>query len=215
LAGGLWLMIFALRQLIAALLVVPGGPTLARLQHLEPAPAGALARLIDTQSRSLAVLDSAGGWSNLGLALALQSETSPAPERAALLGRAEAALRTSVSLAPANPYVWTRLAIVRQTAGADDGELLGYLRLSWLTGPSEERLRVPRIRLVLGHWGALTEKDRQFLFRDIRDAWAWQREDVLPVADTPFAVNVVRAALVPDPASLTAFDKALAARRGR
>ena len=170
--------------------------------------------LIELHRLALTVLERASTWSTLGLALALQADASPPEQRPALLGRADAALRTSLSLAPANPYVWTRLAIVRQSEGAEDVELVRYLRLSWRTGPNEERLLVPRIGLALKHWGTITELDRSRVFRDIRVAWDSRRDEILPLADTAFGANVIRAALLPDRVSLASFEAALSARHG-
>jgi hypothetical protein len=215
LAGGIWLAVFGLRQVVAALLIVPSNATLERIQNLEPVTPVALVGLADRQSNSLAVMDSAAGWSNLGLALALQAESASAADRADLLTRTVEALRTSLTLAPANPYVWTRLAVVRHSTGARDAEIMRYVRLSWMTGPNEERLRLPRIGLTLGHWSAVTEADRQSLLEDIRHAWDLRHEDILPLATSPFATNVVRAALIPDLANLRTFEKALSAKRGQ
>jgi hypothetical protein len=145
----------------------------------------------------------------LGLALAIEADGAAPARRAALLGDAAVALEDSLSRAPANPYVWTRLALVRQSLGADDAELLRYLRLSWQTGPNEERLRLSRIRLALQHWTMLQGQDRPSLFTDIRYAWRDNPDDLISVARSDFIRNVIRAALLPDLPALTAFEAAL------
>jgi hypothetical protein len=210
LAGGLGLMVFASRSLLSAAMLAPSASILDGLQHLRPASTAELARLAYDLKQSLAVQQTAASWSALGMVLALQAEVAPAPDRSVLVESATAALRSSLGMAPANPYVWARLALVREGAGDQAAEILRYLHMSWETGPNEERLRPTRIGLALRHWQDVPDSDRPALFEDIRNGWASAPEGILALVRTSADANVVRASLVTNLGQLASFEAALA-----
>jgi hypothetical protein len=202
LAGGLVLAAFGLRQAVASFLLMPAAATLQSLQEMKPVEPAALDGLIADQTASLAVAPNAAGWSNLSLALALRQQDAAA----------ESALLTSLSLAPANPYGWLRLAVLRDAANAPETDVLAAWRLSQWTGPNEVRLRQLRIRLAVAHWSGLAEADRRSLFMDIRHEWDHDQSSVFALATTPIATNIIRAALVIDMDAFTTFEHQMAAR---
>jgi tetratricopeptide (TPR) repeat protein len=211
---GIALACFGIRQALASLAMVPSGPTVETLRLLKDVSKEDLERLVDNENRALALLDSPRDWSNLGLALSLQGEAAAdKSQRSERLLQADQALRQSLSLAPANPYVWLRLALVRQANGGEPKDVLAPWRMSIVTGPSEDRLWKARIRMGVDYWPNLTEFDRQTVFADVRRAWTKDWTDVMSIATNPFTINVIRAALLTDFAEYTNFEKELAARQ--
>jgi hypothetical protein len=213
LGTGLFLLVCGSLYAIAALLMAPSQATLEALRSLTVIPPQAVERLIDDQGRALEVLQSGAGLSNLGLALATKAESSAGGERAELLSRSEKTLRASLSLAPANPYAWLRLALVEQAEGKDAQEIVTAWRFSRETGPNENLLWIPRISLAVAYWPSLSNDDRWSVLSDVRHAWHLDSEQVLDLARDNFTANVVRAALVIDLPEFFQFEKALRERR--
>ncbi len=204
---GVSLLFFGLRETISAAILWPSNATLKQIDELQTVAPDALSRLISREETSLAIRDSAEGQGNLGLALALLAERNANDK--AMLEKAQHALVRSLSSAPADPYVWTRLAIVRQHLGFDPRQIADDWRMAEMTGPNEDRLRIPRLGLAVSLWSELTESDRAVLFTDIRAAWNEDRDSVAKIASDAFTANVIRAALAVDVPQLLAFETRL------
>jgi len=200
---GLFIMLFGLRQTVAALILVPENRTIVALQGLESPDPAALDRLVAAEQTSLHLHETAEGWSNLGLALAV----SAGPGDTARLAEAKRAVIQSLIDAPANPYVWTRLAVLDQMTGADRTEIRDSWRMSYLTGPNEERLHIPRITIAIGIWPELTGADRANVFTELHATWVIDKSAVVDLARDSFTTNLIRASLVNDLPSMFAFDK--------
>lgn len=205
---GLFLLFFGLRQAISALIVLPSNPTLKAIDEQRAVSADALTRLIGAEQSALAIQETAEGWGNLGLALSLQYRPN-STDRATLRQARQAVVR-SLSLAPADPYNWMRLAVVELILGTDYKQVATDWRMAFLTGPNETQLRGARAALAITLWTQLSDADRDSLFTDIRGAWHENKDAVVAMAADPFTANVIRAALVVDLSKLIAFEKMLA-----
>ena len=204
---GCFLIVFGLRQAGPALLLLPVSATIDAMREQKDVPPEALDSLISAERTSLALRESAVGYSDMGLALTLRARAVDNPKE--LLEQARDALTRSVALSPANPYAWIRLATVQQSLGADTALIAKEWRMAVMTGQNEERLRLPRIKTALGIWPELTPTDRANVFTDIRALWRQDKTTLLQEAAVPFSANVIRAALVVDLPELIAFEKAL------
>lgn len=207
---GCFLIIFGVRQAVPALLLLPVSATIDTMREQKDATPEALDSLISAEKASLALRESAVGYSDMGLAMTLRAGTAGNSQE--LLEQARDALIRSLSLSPANPYAWIRLATVQQSLGADSALVAKEWRMAVMTGQNEERLRLPRINIALGIWPELTPADRANVFTDIRSLWRQDKAPLLQEAITPFSANVIRAALVVDLQELVAFEKALKAK---
>ncbi len=203
-----FLMVCGGRQLVAGLLGLPANAVLNRLQERTgTVDTHLLHRFAATEQASLAMRSQAAGWSSLGLALAIEAERDDTAERSVLLGQARQAVVESLALAPANPYAWSRLAVIEQALGEDRGVAASHWRLAVMTGPVEDWLYLARARTAIALWPELTDKDHAAVFSAIQWLWRYQAPSVLQLAEDPFSLNVVRASLAADPRQLIAFEK--------
>ena len=133
---------------------------------------------------------------------------------AALRRGAREALATSLSFAPANPYVWIRLTLLSEQDGDPPEKSLSYWRYSVVTGPQEDRIRFIRTTLGLPLWSYMDVKDRESLFEDIRNDFVPQSSEFVTLARDPFARAVIRSALITDLPKLKRFEMELAHELG-
>jgi len=80
------------------------------------------------------------------------------------------ALEAGLSLSPANPYAWARLAFVRIKNGGSATDVKRALFLSFLTGPYERRLAVSRIQYAILLWDRFDADERSLVLDQI--SWA-------------------------------------------
>jgi hypothetical protein len=210
LSAGTLLLFCGFRQAVASISLLPTTDVLDQIELLEPVGPDSLRALITDQRFSLSVLDDPATASGLGLALSLQATAGRSVD-ADGVDEAKHLLMHSVALAPANPYVWTRLALL----SSSPEETLRYWRLSKATGPNEIRLRLIRVKLALPIWQIMTKRDHEDVFDDVFYAWPSLTNDddlkfVNMAAEDPLARAIIRSALLRDLARLADFEKRLA-----
>lgn len=212
LLAGLGMTYFGTMRVVTGLTLLPSDPTLDSIQQLKPVPDAALDRLIAAQASALAVTDDSRIWGYQGLALGLkaslaQQAGTSADKVSALRDEAKDALVKSLQGAPANPYVWTRLAVLTEEAEGPPETALSYWRYAQLTGPNEPRLRLARIKTGILLWSLMNDADRATLARDLVNSWPADQEGIVTLADNDFARAVVRSSLLADLQKLMQFEK--------
>lgn len=208
---GAFVTLFGLWQAIPALSLLPSSQTVSEIQSLAPVSPGQLDKLIEAERTALPIRGTAGDWSNLGIALALKSEQGDQDH--ALLNQSKDALKHSLELAPANPYLWIRLAIIDAAQEMEASSQLDEWRMSVMAGPNELRLGVPRTVIAIPLWDYLNTSDRQAVFTDIRNGWRSDPLKIMTLANSTFSTNVIRASLASDLPILLTFEKALKDRQ--
>ncbi len=126
---------------------------------------------------------------------------------------AKQALIEGLSLAPANPFAWSRLAYADAIVSGWSAPATAALRMAFITGPYEPRLIWPRLRLNFSAWPNIPPEDQDLVLQQVRQAWAAGPDALATVAVQLDKVDVVRAALGGSQADLSDFERRLAARK--
>lgn len=127
------------------------------------------------------------------------------------LAEAIADFSSGLARAPANPFGWIALGDARMEAGDRRGAAKA-LRASILFGAYELPLSVPRAELGLALWPQLDGDEREEVAQQIRLAWRFYPQELVAVAKRSGAAFPAAIALAREPAQLSAFLRALAAR---
>ena len=88
--------------------------------------------------------------------------------RDALLDRSQTLHRNALSVGPARPYEWLRLALIQYRRDPQAAKLNPLLRLSYRTAPAEPQLALERIKLVYAARSLIDDDIRENVERDIR-----------------------------------------------
>lgn len=213
--GAALLIALAVPRLLAAVSVLPSVPTLSRLQSLQPVETEPLRRLVRNQRRALVWQAGGRTWTDLGLAQLLLAErladTDPLSQQR--FAAARQALTEGLSVAPANPFAWSRLAYAEAVLSGWSERAVSALRMAFITGPYEPRLLWPRLRLALAAWAELQPADQEMVLHQLRQAWAADPEALTALVSQQDRVELARAALSGSPADLRAFETLVANRR--
>lgn len=175
---GLGLVALALPRLGSALLLLEGGPAMARLSAGQPVAPAALARMADGARAALRLSDAPEAWKRLDAA----------------------GLREAVTARPSDPYAWARAAHRRLAAG-DTAGARRAVRRSLALGPWERPLIVDRLPVLARV--ATTPEDHALLRAQMRRAWDWQRPRLLRLLPVARAWPLYRRALADDPEALS------------
>jgi hypothetical protein len=122
-------------------------------------------------------------------------------------------LTEGLSVAPANPFAWSRLAYAEAVLAGWSEAALSALRMAFITGPHEPRLLWPRLRLALSAWPHVDAADREMIFYQLRQAWSADPEALAALVSEQNQADVARAALAGSSADLRAFESLIAGRR--
>jgi hypothetical protein len=136
---GAGLLALALPVAGAALSRVPGDAVLRELRAGTAVDTPALRRFADSRRAALTWRDDPRDRAELALAALLLAERADAG-RAPLLA-AERALTAALRAAPADPYAWTRLALVRWRLDRPVDRVRAALDAARATGANNARLR--------------------------------------------------------------------------
>jgi len=105
-------------------------------------------------------------------------------------------LKESLSLVPANPSGWARLAYIDLNLNAASVKTAKELYLSAITGPYLPNLLLPRLEMALASWRYLNEAEKTLFREQIRIAW---RNEPLKIVDLsrkdgfyPIIIDAVR-----------------------
>lgn len=209
------LIALAVPRLLAAVTVLPSSPTLNRLQSLEPVETSDLHRLVRNQRRALVWQAAGRTWTDLGLAQLLLAERlgDADPRSQQRFSLARQALFEGLSVAPANPFAWSRLAYAEAVISGWSERASKALRMAFIAGPYEPRLLWPRLRLALAAWPHVEASDQEMILQQLRQAWAADPEALIALVAQQGQVDLARTALSGSPADLRAFETLAAGRR--
>jgi hypothetical protein len=155
--AGAGLLGLAVPVLGAAVVRLPGDPVIHALRDGAAVDRPDLHRLADSRRAARAWRLDARDLTDLAMAEAWLAEARTvrggAPPRVRLLA-AEQALAQAIRLRPADPYAWTRLAVVRHALDRPMAEVAAALEGARRTGPNTRRLEALRARLAGAVYGA-------------------------------------------------------------
>lgn len=213
--GAALLIAVAVPRLFASLTVLPSATTLNRLQSLKPVDTEDLQRLVRNQRRALVWRADGRTWTDLGLAQLLLAERfgDGDPRSQRRFSAARQALIEGLSVAPANPFAWSRLAYAEAILSGWSERAVSALRMAFLTGPYEPRLLWPRLRLALAAWQHIEPSDQEMVLHQLRQAWAADPEALTTLVTQQGQVDLARSALAGSPSDLRAFETLVASPR--
>lgn len=213
--GAALLIALAAPRLLASLTVLPSASTLSRLQNLEAVETTDLQRLVRNQRRALVWQAAGRTWTDLGLAQLLLAERlgDKDPRSGPRFSAARQALIEGLSVAPANPFAWSRLAYAEAVLSGWSERAVNALRLAFITGPYEPRLLWPRLRLALEAWPHTPPADKEMVLHQLRQGWSADPEALTALVTQQGRVDLARAALAGSPSDLRAFETLVASRR--
>lgn len=205
------LLALAVPRFFAAVTLLPSSSTMDRLQELEPVSTPALERLIRNQRRALTWQPSGRTWTDLGLAQLLIAERLPGddPKARERFAAARQALIEGLSMAPANPFAWSRLAYAQAVLDGWTADAAATLRMAFITGPYEPRLLWPRLRLSLSAWSSIPIEDHELVLQQIREAWAADPETLTALVTQTGQIATAKLALSGNAAELRSFEARL------
>jgi len=162
-AVGLVLLALAVPHSVAAFMTLPGGPTAIADRNGQARGLDAIDAYISRQQTAARWVDDGQFWANIAMANLnrLDSRAFDPEVAQTVVNEATAALERSLRRKPSDPYIWTRLALLRR----DPVEIGKALNLSLLAGPVEWNLVLPRCRLALRIWPRL-DTDLRLRFRE-------------------------------------------------
>ncbi len=167
---GAGLLALAGPRAVAALVSLPGGPVLARVQAMEPVRSEALDVLIGAEDAALAWVDSGRRRTDRALALLLRARQQDAADNE-FLADSLTGLKAGLARAPANAFAWTRLAYAETLLNGPSPAAAAALRMSLVAAPYEPRLLTVRLELCLRSWDYFAPADRVLVGAQIRTAW--------------------------------------------
>lgn len=212
--GGALLYLGAPR-FIAAVVTLPSGPILNRIQTKRDVDTKALDILIESQERGLQWNESSRRWTDLGLAqIILANETDDKKNRIALLGKAEASLIKGLSISPSNAFAWTRLAYIDMATNGISASVTKKLHLAVVRAPHDRRLVFPRLRLCFLAWPQFDEQARPMILDQTRFAWGLNPKKLVALAVELGRIGTIRAALFANPDDIGKFEVLLKQHRG-
>lgn len=206
------LVVMGVPRLVAALYVLDASAVVRAVGAGQSVPDAALADALHS-------LDVAAGWqadartdAARGMLLTARAAAMPAGGRGQWQEEAEQAFARSLTLSPAQPETWFRLAWLRDAAGNRSGAAEA-LRLSFLAGAFAPELMLPRLRLGLRLLPILAPADRDVLKREIRLTWIANPDALVSLSSMGAGGELVGEAL----AGLTEEDMAryIAARNAK
>jgi len=166
---GVSLLWLSIPRTMAAFLNLPGDPVLENIQLGKPVTIDDLNNFVSSRKNSLEWVESGRTWTDLGLAyLQLAKQVGyDTEEGTEYTAKSAQALKAGLSLAPASPYAWARLAFLGlqpQNYGIDAKHAL---IMSLLTGPFERRLASTRIQYALALWDKLEARQQKMIYGQI------------------------------------------------
>ncbi len=194
-----------------AITKISANPVLKRLQKHKSVPREQLEDLIRSREDALYWRESAGTWSELGLAqllLASQAETDNQKKRDLKIASISS-LKKSLARAPADAFVWTRLAYAQFLLSGPSPEVATTLRMALQSAPYEPRLFAVRLEIAFLCWPYLGPDDRDLVWQQVRWAWRYRPGKLVRLARSLDRIDVVRAALSQAPEELLRFEKLL------
>ena len=214
--GAALLIALAAPRLLASVSVLPSAPTLNRLQSLQPVETAALRRLVRNQRRALVWQAGGRTWTDLGLAQLLLAErlADTDPRASSASPRRKQALTEGLSVAPANPFAWSRLAYAEAMLAGWSERAVSALRMAFITGPVRAAASLATAPARARPPGRKSSRRtrRWFCTSFARPGRRIPRRSTALVSQQD-QVELGRAALAGSPADLRAFETLVTNRR--
>jgi len=213
---GILLTISALTHTVSSLFLIPGNKILENLRTGEKLTDDQIDTLIVSRKRSLIFFESGQKWTDIGLALLLlEARTQDTEKKKAILKEAIASLEKGLSLAPSNPWGWTRLTHGYILLEGPSKKAAEALVRAILVAPYEPSILLTRLTLVFSSWEYLPKNAWPLAFAQVRTAWRSTPDELTKLALNNHRLHIVRSALLEDSENLKKFEilvqKALAA----
>lgn len=195
-------------RLITAFIGLPTQQVLWPIRAGEPVAQEDLEALAASERRVLAWTKTGEAWRNLAHAQLLLA----APDRRIegldqeAISRALESFTASLSIAPANPGAWTRLAFTEVLEKGLSPSVASHLIMSIRLARYEPDLSFSRLRLCLAAWTHFAPQDRELILEQIRLAWRQSPDRVVELATELQRTDVIRTALAQNPPDLHDFD---------
>jgi len=210
LIAGVAMLYLGVPRFISAVVTLPSGPILNKIQTNRAVDPEDLDILVKSQKRGLQWNESARRWTDLGLAqIFLANDAGDEESRIALLGKAEKSLVRGISLGPSNAFAWTRLAYIDLARNGLSPTVAGKLRLAVTRAPYDRRLVFTRLRLCFLTWSQFDETARPMILDQTRFAWSIDQARLVSLAAELGRIGLVRAALFANPDDIGKFEALL------
>ncbi len=208
---GIALILLGVPRITASFLMLPAYQAVSDMRHGKELEREQLERAAGYLERATEKEQSAQLYTDLGhlrLLRAIQSDPE-ASERRGLAAAATDAFRHALVLSPARPHPWVGLAYSRTLEGAPSFEIVALLEQSIEVGPFVSEILASRLELLLEVWPQLSPKLRRYTSRQVRYAWAHDRQGVIGVMRRTRRPEIIRLALRPVPGALSELGKAV------
>ncbi|MEE8296012.1 MAG: hypothetical protein V3R64_09905 [Sphingomonadales bacterium] len=183
---GIFVIILAGPAMVSSYALIPGNAPLREVGYGKGVDQEGLDAITRSRTRALVWAPDPRVTSDLALAKVLESEqlgSGGTDQKKALLYEAEALLRQSLALKPADPYAWARLGYVQFLLEGPTKEVARALKLSFLTGPHEPpQLVFLRLKLALATLDYFALEDISLIRHQIRFAWKRQKQQTAYLA---------------------------------
>jgi len=202
------LMSLGIPRLITAFVAMPASPVLWNLQKQRNVDHDNLINLISAQEKGLNWVENSRRWTDLGFAQIMLAEKQvETTEQQSLYAQARHSLRKGLSLGPANPFAWVRLAYIDIRQGKVTHETAEYLRKSIQTGPHEPRLVLTRLKFVFLLWSYFKKEERTMLLNQMRFAWFIDADETVTASLKAGQIGALRAALLKSPEDFARLEQ--------
>jgi len=205
------LLVLALPRTLAALADLPARAVLARVGLRAPVEDREIDLAIASRTRALGWIDDGVGRGGLGLLRLMAADRAGLASATgrADLARAAEAHRRALARAPAQAYVWTRLARIDFLRDGPTAALGPVLAMAVAGAPDDSALRPARLDLAFLAWRRLDAASRAALAGDIARAAATDPLALARLARRRYAIAILRDALAQRPGLRRAVDAAL------
>jgi hypothetical protein len=191
------LVALAVPRLLAGAISGPFDDTVRALGRGDPVSDDALLLALGSRLRAIALIGDARYHADVA---ALRfADYLANPEQSWRLDLAIAAHRDALDRAPAQPFLWSRLALAEMLRDGYRPAVGEALRLSLATGRHEPRLLMPRLELAFTVWPLLPDALRAELAQQVVLAMRWQPQALVAATRRYHRLAEVRDALVASP----------------
>jgi len=166
---GMALALYAAPRLVESLIHLPGDSTLGQMENSMEVQQAGLEVLIQSREMSSAVSESGEGWNEISMARIHLANKQPegSPQRGEIMAQALEAQQTALSLQPANPHAWLRLAYINVKL-EQKGKAAAAMDMSYRTGPYELQLAEYRLSMSAYLWENLGDDTRMMVYEEAR-----------------------------------------------
>lgn len=171
------LFFMALPRVRASLNHIPVDSAIDKLNNNKTLSDSKLAQLIATAQTSIELHDNPRYWQDLSALFFYQAQQQGLSNTA--LKQAQHSMEQSLLRAPANAYLWYRLATIDILMQQSADKAAKKFMMSIMVGPNESRYLIPRLSFCLMLFSAFTEHDFDGIRSQVLAAWALSPSEFL------------------------------------